>query len=112
MRGVARLDDFELLLEAAAQLVVGVAGREPLAAAPFLLVELLALAVGDRDDFGERGARGQQLQVQPGHLAHVADLRAVRLASLQQADDLRGLALDFVLAATARAESRCASRFS
>ena len=97
MRVLARVDDLELLLEAAAQFLVGIAGRQAIAATPFLLVERLALAIGHRDDFGERGARGQQLQVQPGHLADVADLRGVCLGTLQQADDFRGLAFDLVL---------------
>jgi hypothetical protein len=35
--------------------------------------------------------------MQPGHLAHVTDLRTVRVASLQQLDDIGCFLLDFVL---------------
>ena len=52
MRRAARRDDFDLLLEAAAQLVVRCRAAEALAAAPLLLLELAALALGDVDHFG------------------------------------------------------------
>ena len=74
VRRIPRLDDFDLLFERATEFVIGVAGRQAFTTSPFLLIEFLALALGDFDHLGERGTRGQQLQVQPGHLPHIVDL--------------------------------------
>ena len=59
--------------------------------ASLLLFEIAALAPGRGDDLQDRRARGEQLQMQPRHLPHVAHLRFGRAGARQQIDDLARL---------------------
>ena len=105
VRGAARADHLELLLEAALQLVVGVAALQPRRSSrALLLVEVALLALRRRDHLQDRGARGEQLQVQPGHLAHVADLRlgARRCATADRTISLAWRSIVVLLVARAR----------
>lgn len=88
MSSTPRAQNFELLFEAALQLIAHRIIRQPIDNPPLLLLKRTFLQIRRRNHLQYRRPCSEQLQMKPRHLSHIALLRIRRAATRQHIDDL------------------------